>query len=220
MNFIWWIIRKSKTEIKIVLVTLAILIFLPAISLVVLAASGAAIVSDALAAVNPITHLVDIFDANGNKVREVELSTVWPARGYVSDEFGTLSTERSDMGLGPHTGIDIANERRETGAPITPFMVGKVITVHKTDDNTCGIYVKVDHGNGITSLYCHMIATNTTRDADVKPGDVIGYVGSTGASTGPHVHFQIMIYDIPVNPRTFMVGQPTGTYQDVQQPTY
>ena len=220
MNFLWWIVRKSKREIQIVLVTLAILIFLPAVSLVVLAASGTAIVSEALAAVNPVTHLVDIFDANGKKVNEIELSTVWPARGYVSDEFGTLSTERMDMGLGPHSGIDIANERRETGTPITPFMAGKVSIVHTIDDNTCGIYVKVSHGNGITSLYCHMLATDTFKDAEVKPGDVIGYMGSTGASTGPHVHFQIMVYDIPVNPRTFMVGTPTGTYQNVQQPTY
>jgi murein DD-endopeptidase MepM/ murein hydrolase activator NlpD len=173
--------------------------------------SATAVVGQALAAVNPVTHLVSIFSPNGQVVREVELSTVWPARGYVSDEFGTLSKERSDMGLGPHTGIDIANEKGQTGAPITPFMVGKVLVVHKTDDNTCGIYVKVDHGNGITSLYCHMIATNTAKDADVKPGDVIGYVGRTGASTGAHVHFQIMIYDIPVNPRIFMVGEPTPT---------
>jgi murein DD-endopeptidase MepM/ murein hydrolase activator NlpD len=211
MNFIWWIFRKSKTEIKIVLGTLTVLVFLPAIVLVVLAASGIAIVGNALAAVNPITHMVSIFDPNGKEIRQVELSTVWPARGYVSDEFGTLSTERSDMGLGPHTGIDIANEKGQTGAPITPFMSGKVTRVHDKDDNTCGKYVKLDHGNGITSLYCHMIETATTKDADVKPGDVIGYVGSTGISTGAHVHFQIMIYDIPVNPRIFMVGDPTAT---------
>lgn len=211
MSIVVWILRKSKTEIKIVLVTLAVLIFLPAISLVVVAASATSIVSDALAAVNPITHLVSIFNPNGQLVREVELSTVWPARGYVSDEFGTLSKERLDMGLGPHTGIDIANEKGQTGAPITPFMVGKVLVVHDMDDGDCGKYVKVDHGDGITSLYCHMLATNTTKDADVKPGDVIGFVGNTGASTGAHVHFQIMIYSIPINPRTFMVGEPTAT---------
>ena len=211
MNFVWWIIRKSKTEIKIVLGTLAVLIFMPAIALVVLASSATAVVGQALAAVNPVTHLVSIFSPNGQIVREVELSTVWPARGYVSDEFGTHEKFRSDMGLGPHTGIDIANEKNETGAPITPFMDGKVSIVHKTDDNTCGIYVEVDHGNGIQSLYCHMSATNTEKNADVKPGDVIGFVGSTGAATGAHVHFQIMIYSIAVNPRIFMVGDPTAT---------
>jgi murein DD-endopeptidase MepM/ murein hydrolase activator NlpD len=211
MNFIWWILRKSKTEIKIVLGTLAVLIFLPAITLVVLAASGVSIVGSALAAVNPITHLVSIFDPNGKEIRQVELSTVWPARGYVSDEFGTLSKERSDMGLGPHTGIDIANEKGQTGAPITPFMDGTVLRVHNTNDGDCGKYVEVNHGNGIVSLYCHMIETAATKGTPVKPGDVIGYVGSTGASTGAHVHFQIMIYDIPVNPRIFMVGDPTAT---------
>lgn len=216
MNFAGWLIRKSKTEIKIVLATLAVLIFLPTFTLVVMASSGAAIVSQALAAINPVTHLVDIFDANGNKVQELELSTVWPSTGYVSDEFGTFSASRKEMGLGPHTGIDIANEKGMTGSPITPFMAGKVLLAHDVDDNTCGKYVKVDHGHGITSLYCHMEATATTKDAEVKPGDVIGYMGSTGASTGPHVHFQIAVYEIPVNPRTFMVGEPTGTYGNAQ----
>ena len=211
MNILWWILRKSKTEIKIVLGTLAVLIFLPTITLVVLVASGVSIVGSALAAVNPITHLVSIFDPNGKEIRQVELSTAWPARGYVSDEFGIFSTWRKEKGLGPHTGIDIANEHSETGSPITPFMAGKILKVHDVDDNDCGKYVKIDHGGGITSLYCHVITTAATKDADVESGDVIGYMGSSGTSTGSHVHFMIMIYDIPVNPRIFMVGDPTAT---------
>lgn len=213
MNFTWWLIRKSKTEIKIVISTLIILILLPVVSLVVLASSGIALVGNALAAVNPVTHLVEIFDPNGKIIRQVELSTAWPVRGYVSDEFGTFSAQRKELGLGPHTGIDIASELGEYGAPITPFMTGKVLIVHDVDDNICGIYVKVDHGSGISSLYCHMLVKATTKGAEVKPGDVLGYMGSSGASTGAHVHFQIMIYDIPVNPRIFMVGEPKGTYE-------
>ena len=212
MNFLYWIFRRRNIELKIALTTLAILVFLPAISLVVVASSGLAIVGQALAAVNPVTHLVDIFDPNGHKVREVTLSTVWPVDGYVSDEFGTFEKFRFEAGLGIHTGIDIANERNQGGAPVTPFMDGKVILSHDTDDNTCGKYVKLDHGDGITSLYCHMSATaGLAKDTVVKPGDVIGYVGTTGASTGNHLHFQIMIYGITINPRIFMVGEPRST---------
>ena len=94
MNFLYWIFRRRNIEVKIALTTLAILVFLPAISLVVVASSGLAIVGQALAAVNPVTHLVDIFDPNGHKVREVTLSTVWPVDGYVSDEFGTFENFR------------------------------------------------------------------------------------------------------------------------------
>jgi murein DD-endopeptidase MepM/ murein hydrolase activator NlpD len=217
MNILWWIIRKSKTELKIVFATLAILLLLPAISLVVLASSGLAIIGEALAAVNPITHLVEIFDPNGNKIQELELSTTWPTTGYVSDEFGTLGELRIELGLGAHTGIDIANERGEAGTPVTPFMKGRVLFVDDIDNSACGKSVKVDHGFGITSIYCHLLSTATLPKADVKPGDIIGYMGSTGTSTGAHTHFQTMVHDIPVNPRIFMVGEPTGTYAT---PTY
>lgn len=212
MTFLVWLYRKTKTELKIVLLTIAILIILPAVAVVVVAASGVSLVGQALAAVNPITHLVEIFDADGNKVHELELSTVWPTTGYVSDEFGTRDQTRVRLGLGAHTGIDIANERKETGTPVTPFMVGKVLRVDDIDNSSCGINILIDHGNGITSLYCHLLATATSPQADVKPGDIIAYMGSTGTSTGPHLHFQTMVFGIPVNPRTFMVGEPKGTY--------
>src|SRR5690606_24502885 len=105
MMWLWWIVKKLKTEIKIVLGALIMFIFLPAITVVVVAASGIQMVGDALAALNPITHLVEIFDTNGNKIGDVELTTNWPTRGYVSDEFGTLLPFRQGLGLGRHTGI-------------------------------------------------------------------------------------------------------------------
>lgn len=212
MRFLVWFWRRTGTELKIVLTTLAVLILLPAFTVVVMASSGLSIVGQALAAINPITHLVEIFDADGKKVHELELSTTWPTTGYVSDEFGTRDLVRTLLGLGRHTAIDIANERGEFGTPITPFMAGSVVSVDNTDDSDCGKNVRLDHGNGITSLYCHMQQAATTPKTDVKPGDIIGYMGSTGTSTGSHLHFQTMVYGIPVNPRTFMVGEPAGTY--------
>lgn len=212
MRFVLWFARKTSVELKIVFATLAILLVLPLILVVIVSASGLAAASQALASLNPITHLVEVFDADGNKVHELELSTVWPTTGYVSDEFGTHDTIRRLLGLNRHTGIDIANERGLFGTPITTFMAGRVVMVDSVDDSSCGINVKIDHGHGISSLYCHMQSTPAIVNAEVKPGDIIGYMGSTGASTGSHLHFQTMVYGIPVNPRTFMVGQPTGTY--------
>ena len=66
----------------------------------------------------------------------------------------------------------------------------------------------IDHGNNITSLYGHMSETDATPGQVVKLGDVIGKSGSIGWSTGPHVHFQINVFGIPVNPRTFVEGDP------------
>jgi murein DD-endopeptidase MepM/ murein hydrolase activator NlpD len=212
MNLMSWILRKSKKELAIVFIILTILIMLPAISLIVLVASGESVISNAIAVINPVTHFVDIFDANGKKVNELELSTTWPTTGYISDEFGTQDAFRSEMGFGPHTGIDIANEHGDIGSPITTFMIGTVQKVHDIDDNICGKYVKIDNGAGITSLYCHLSVTATTEKLVVNPGDVIGYMGKSGAATGSHLHFQINVFDIPVNPRNFMVGEPKGTY--------
>ncbi len=209
MKWLAWLFGRKHYEIKIVLATLAVIIMLPIISVVVFASSGIALVGNALANLNPITHLVDLFDPNGHKIAEVQLSTVWPAKGYISDEFGTFDAFRQELGLGPHTGIDIADNRgRISGDPITPFMEGKVIKVHTKNDNTCGEYVEIQHQYNITSLYCHMSEPIATENEDVKPGDVIGLEGQTGAATGPHVHFQVMVYGIAVNPRIFMVGEP------------
>lgn len=194
-----------RREIRIVLSTLGVLLFLPIIAVVVIANAGVMAVSAALVSVNPVTHLVEIFDSNGNKVAERELSTTWPVHGSMSDAFGTLDEVRAGMGLNRHTGQDIA---APFGTSITPFTAGKVVAVHEKDDNTCGLYVRVDHGGNVQSLYCHMSKISATVNQEVKPGDVIGYVGSTGASTGNHVHFQINVNGIPVNPIMFMIGIP------------
>ncbi len=203
--FLFKIGGKLKYEMLAAFTVLAAIIFMPLIAVVVISNAGVAAVSSALVTVNPVSHLIDIFDSNGNKVGEMQLSTIWPAKGKISDTFGTLDSVRQAMGLKAHTGIDIMAHE---GTPITPFTAGKITEVHNKNDNSCGIYVRVDHGTNITSLYCHMIRTNTVVGAEAKPGDVIGYVGTTGASTGNHAHFQININGIPVNPILFMVGLP------------
>ena len=208
MIFLRWLISRKHYELKIVLTTLSVLILLPLISVVVFASAGISLIGSALANLNPVTHLVEIFDPNGHKVADVELSTVWPVAGHVTLEFG-----ESDLPYQVHhTGIDIANPHFKIGDPITPFAAGKVIWVETRPENPsgCGEYVLIDNGNHITSLYCHLSDTSVVKDQEVKPGDVIGLEGQTGHATGPHLHFQIMVYGIPVNPRTFMVGDPSA----------
>ena len=208
MSIVWWLLKRSKNELKIVLACLFVLIALPTISVVVFASSGLSIVSQALANLNPITHMVEIFDPNGNKITELQLSTVWPARGYISDEFGAFEKFRQEAGSGPHTGIDIANRWDIAGDPVTTFAKGTVIKVHNTDDNSCGKYVMVSHGYSVASVYCHLQNAVAVENTEVVPGDVIGYMGQTGFATGVHLHFGMYVYGVAVNPRTFMVGEP------------
>ncbi len=194
-----------KKELYIVLGTLGFIILLPMIAVVVVANAGVEAVSQALTAVNPITHVVEIFDSKGNKVSERKLSTIWPIHGPITDTFGKFDSFRVGLGLGAHTGIDIG---ADAGTPISPFAEGKVIVVDDINNDACGIGVVVDHGDNVQSRYCHMSKTNATVGQEVKPGDVIGYVGMTGAATGNHLHFQVNVMGIPVNPRNFMVGEP------------
>ncbi len=211
MNWMWWLIKRSKTELKIIAATFAVLFLLPIFGVVVIANAGITEVANALAWLNPITHKIEVKDANGTIIAEFEASTVWPARGYVSDEFGSHDLFRRLLGLGPHTGIDIANEWGNEGDPITPFMKGRVIKViDDTDNSGYGKYVVVDHGYSVTSIYAHLSAITVAEDDEVEPGDVIGLEGTSGTSTGVHLHFEIRVYGIPTNPRTFMVGEPEG----------
>ena len=199
MSALVWILRKSKRELQIIGITFAVLFILPIVAVVVIANAGITEVASALAAVNPITHRVEVKDANGKVLAELEASTVWPVKGYISEEFGVPHMPWQPY----HTGIDIANPYSKIGDPVTPFMAGTVIATPELT-TSFGKHVIIDHGNGITSLYGHLSQITTQKGAVVKPGDVIGLEGSTGASTGPHVHFEIRLFSIPVNPHTFM----------------
>ncbi len=197
------VMRSAGIEFKIVLATLAVILLLPVMGVVVIATAPLQIVSGALAAVNPVTHQVEVRNAKGEIVVRLDATTTWPVHGYVSEEFGVPHLPWQVL----HTGIDIADEHGQIGDPVTPIMAGKVID---TIDSSTGLgkHVIIDHGNAITSAYGHMSAIQAVKGQEVKPGDVIGLEGSTGASTGPHVHLEVRVFGVPVNPRTFMVGDP------------
>lgn len=112
-----------------------------------------------------------------------------------------------------HAGIDVAGSSiRNT--PIVSFADGKVTisesngtTFDSTLDNMgrgYGWYVEIDHGNGIKTRYAHMIKKGIPVGKEVKAGDVVGYVGSTGGSTGPHIHFEIIINGEKVDPMPYI----------------
>lgn len=197
--------KTFRTEIRVVLVTLAVLLLLPILAVAIVANAGVQAVSDVLAAVNPITHKVEVKNADGKVIAVLDATTAWPVCGYISEEFGVPHMPWQPY----HTGIDIANPWSRIGDPVTPFMAGTVTAVIDSGKGL-GKHVIVDHGNGITSSYGHLSGLNAVEGQNVKPGDVIGYEGSTGASTGPHVHFETRVAGIPVNPHIFMVGTPPG----------
>ncbi|HSX35953.1 MAG TPA: M23 family metallopeptidase [Patescibacteria group bacterium] len=206
MKTVLWCLRafsSFKTEVKVVLISLSVILILPVLAVLVVASSGLNAISSSLVAINPVTHLIEVHDPDGKIVAQLTASTVWPVRGKVTLEFG----EPDPPYQSHHTGIDIA---KGVGEPITPFMTGKVNKVDTNPNNSTGYgeYVMVDHGNNITSLYAHMSEVKAITRQDVKPGDIIGLEGQTGHAIGSHLHFEIRVYGVPVNPRIFMVGDP------------
>jgi murein DD-endopeptidase MepM/ murein hydrolase activator NlpD len=134
---------------------------------------------------------------------QVDQAAVWPIHGTITTYFG-----QSDMPYQRyHTGIDISDGRRSGVTPIHPFRPGRVIEVVHSNISL-GNHVVVDNGGGITSVYGHMYTTNVSVGQQVDHNSVLGYEGSTGVSTGTHLHFEIRVNGQAVDPRKYISGTP------------
>jgi len=125
--------------------------------------------------------------------------SVWPTPGYqyITSTFGYRIhpiTKKKAL----HTGVDIGAPH---GAKI--ISAGAGIVIYSGWYGAYGNAVIIDHGNGISTLYGHMSSRAVSTDQAVVPGQVIGYVGSTGWSTGPHLHFEVRKDGVPVDPMTY-----------------
>lgn len=130
-------------------------------------------------------------------------SWAWPlgsASCYISSHYGYRNPSISGWGF--HGGTDITGGGIH-GKPVYATKAGKVITA-VTSNSGYGIYVLIDHGNGYSSLYAHMSARYVNTGDTVKKGQMIGRVGSTGNSTGPHLHFEIRVYGEKKNPMNYV----------------
>ena len=129
---------------------------------------------------------------------------IWPVLGHITDSFG----ERLDPFSGEgafHTGVDVATDY---GAPVHATADG-IITI-AGDHAGYGRLVVIDHGFGISTWYAHLSAFSAVAGARVKRGEVIGYTGISGRSTGPHVHYEVRMNNAPVNPWRYMKSTPAG----------
>lgn len=118
-----------------------------------------------------------------------------PASGTISSRYGVSSSIRSST----HTGLDIA---ASSGTPIQVVVAGTV--TNASYSGAYGNLVKVDHGNGVETWYAHTSTMYVSAGQTVAAGEVIATVGSTGNSTGPHLHFEIRINGEHVNPQNYL----------------
>ena len=120
---------------------------------------------------------------------------IWPVQGRISGRFGNQRIYNGTP-KSPHSGMDIA---AGTGTPIRAPAGGKIALAQK-DFYLTGGTVMIDHGHGIGSNFLHMSRLDVKVGDVVKQGDVIGAVGSTGRSTGPHLHWGMSWFDTRIDP--------------------
>jgi murein DD-endopeptidase MepM/ murein hydrolase activator NlpD len=141
------------------------------------------------------THDVSIRDW----MRLASAPTLWPVQGRITGSFG----ERTDPFSGEgafHRGVDISSD---IGTRIIAPADGVVQFADMM--NGYGRAVIVDHGNGISTLYGHMSAFGVSQGQQVHRGETLGYVGQSGRSTGPHLHYEVRIFNTPVNPHKYLL---------------
>ena len=118
-----------------------------------------------------------------------------PISGTISSRFGSRSSVRSSI----HTGLDIA---ARLGTPIKAAAGGTV--VHAGWKGSLGKLIVVSHGNGVQTYYAHCNSIGVSAGQKVSQGEVIGKVGSTGNSTGPHLHLEIRVNGVAYNPQNWL----------------
>ncbi len=142
---------------------------------------------------NRIPGVDTVFDASA-------APSLWPVLGPITSGFG----QRVDPVLGTgegefHKGIDIS---AAMGTPIRATANGVVVSAGMA--NGYGREVVIDHGHGVKTLYGHMSGFNVLAGQTVFTGQIIGYVGHSGRTTGNHVHYEVKIHDLSVNPHKYL----------------
>ncbi len=125
--------------------------------------------------------------------------SIWPVRGWVTSGFGPRVSPFTEKPAW-HDGLDIG---AQANSPVQAPALGRVVTV--AFDSKMGNMVKLDHGYGIETVYGHLAKSLVKEGQRVKRGDVVALVGSTGLSTGPHLHYMIKKNGQALDPTKFIL---------------
>ena len=126
--------------------------------------------------------------------------TIRPVEGRITSKFGYRKSpfaNRREL----HKGIDIANRK---GTPVVATANGIVTFVGRK--GSFGKMVIINHGHGIVTRYAHLDKIKIKRGGTVKRGNIIGTIGNTGRSTGPHLHYEVRLNGLPVNPSKYFLN--------------
>ncbi len=145
------------------------------------------------------------------QLRAIEISSnpefipsMWSHLGKINNEFGFRRNPFGGSRYEFHAGMDIDGERGD--AVVAP---ANGVIVKAGYQGGYGNMIEVDHGNGLTTRYGHLSKIEIQVGDTVNRGQIIGYVGSTGRSTGPHLHYELRLNDKAINPRRFLPPEPS-----------
>jgi len=134
--------------------------------------------------------------------QEVSIPSRVPLKGVrLTSGFGMRTHPVTGLRRG-HKGIDLA---APTGTPI--YATADGLISRASWFSTYGLYVAIEHGGELQTRYAHMSRLNVAKGQRVKKGEIIGFVGSTGRSTGPHLHYEVRVRGKAVNPLPYMHGE-------------
>jgi murein DD-endopeptidase MepM/ murein hydrolase activator NlpD len=131
-------------------------------------------------------------------LRLSQAPTLWPVEGRISGPFGKRIDPFNGEGAF-HRGVDISSSY---GHAVLATADGRVSYADYM--RGYGRMIVIHHGHGITTRYGHLSGYAVVEGETVKRGDVIGYVGSSGRSTGPHLHYEVWLHETPVNPYKYL----------------
>jgi murein DD-endopeptidase MepM/ murein hydrolase activator NlpD len=161
-------------------------------------------------AIEELAVLADTIKEEGRRLRALErvmaragraiatLPSRWPVRGAVNSEFGKRNSPWTS-GTEFHGGIDIAAGR---GTPVRAPAPGTVVAAGSMGEY--GIAVIIEHSAGLRTIYGHLSKLQVARGQQIERGQVLALSGSTGKSTAPHLHYEILVKGHSVNPRAYL----------------
>ncbi len=127
--------------------------------------------------------------------------SIWPTRGWVTSNFGFRKSPFTGL-REKHEGWDIA---ARNGSPVRATADGVVVVEGR--EYGYGNLVEIDHGYGIVTRYGHNSKHLVKVGDRIKRGQVVSLVGSTGRSTGPHLHYEVLLHGVPVNPKNYILEE-------------
>jgi murein DD-endopeptidase MepM/ murein hydrolase activator NlpD len=151
---------------------------------------------DVLVDVKDLESVCDKLDSR--RVVLASIPALWPVRGILSSGFGVRLSPFTGTKVF-HNGMDILAPR---GAPVKAAAGGKV--VRSAHESLFGNIVVVDHGYGYRSFYAHLADRKVAPGDIIGKGDILGTVGQTGRTTGPHLHYEVHVNGLAVNPARFL----------------